>query len=154
MNRAWAELPSAWKINSDRWVSLSVCHKFHILSPEVHVHRASASLRWQVNRGPTSLFFWVFFLKQFFFCSIHSTLPAQWANSSVNQRQPARAPLEHPWSTPAYLHCTHFSYPFFISCGEGISYHFPYRKKKAAQFTCWWKHCHTFHWPSLKPLLI
>lgn len=70
--------------------------------------------------------------------------------SGVNQSQPLGA-LPECSCIPA-LHTVQL--PFSISCGEHTSYHFPYRKKKAARFNCWWKHCHTFHWPSLKPLLI
>lgn len=54
VNWACAELPSGWKINPARWVSLSVCHKFHTLPPEVHVHRAMASLDGRSTEGQCS----------------------------------------------------------------------------------------------------
>lgn len=56
----------------------------------------------------------------------------QWCQSKAACQSTPGTPLEHPWSAPAYPYCTHFSCPFSISCGEGISYHFPYRKKKSS----------------------
>lgn len=93
VNRAQTELPSAWKINWARWVSLSVCHKFHILPPEVHLHRASASLAGQEKaKGFTGLF-----LKHLPVLHRAQMLPVQETNMWCRQSKAAR------WSTPGVL---------------------------------------------------
>lgn len=131
VNWACAEVPSGWKINPARWVSLSVCHKFHTLPPEVHVHRALASLDGRPTEGQCSHWLKKKNKKQLFW-----SIPVEYPESrhkkqmsAVNQRQTVGA-LPESSRIPA-LHTVqlHFS----ISCGECAAHHFPYRKKESKQ---------------------
>lgn len=123
MNWACAEPPSAWKINWTRWVSLSVCHKFHTLPPKVHIHRASASLDGRPTEGLRS--HWLFQIKLveriFLFYKRHKRQV-----SAVDQRQP----VEHSQSAPAYLQHTQASCAFPVPVKNAQQTTSPIERKK------------------------